>query len=62
MPYLEFTVLHVNIYDGKYIYMKAPVSEKNTPLYEYTLMPMHMRNMFSPCRIREGRGSKWKLF
>lgn len=38
---------HVNIFDGRYIYMKAPVSEANTPLYEYTTMPMHMRNLFS---------------
>lgn len=38
---------HVNIFDGRYVYMKAPVSEANTPLYEYTTMPMHMRNLFS---------------
>lgn len=39
---------HVNIYDGEYVYMKAPVKEENQPLYEYTLIPLHMRNMFSP--------------
>ncbi|MDF2513100.1 MAG: sulfatase [Herbinix sp.] len=39
---------HVNIFDGEHVYMKAPVSEENKPLYEYTLLPLHMRNMFSP--------------
>lgn len=38
---------HVNIFDGRYVYMKAPVFEGNEPLYEYTVMPMHMRNLFS---------------
>lgn len=30
---------HVNVTDGRYVYMRAPVSEDNTPLYNYTLMP-----------------------
>lgn len=38
---------HINIFDGRYVYMKAPVTEANRPLYEYTAMPMHMRNLFS---------------
>lgn len=38
---------HINIFDGRYVYMKAPVAEENKPLYEYTTMPMHMRNLFS---------------
>ena len=38
---------HVNVTDGRYVYMKAPVSSCNQPLYEYTLMPMHMRSPFS---------------
>lgn len=37
---------HVNITDGQYVYMLAPGNQKNEPLYEYTLMPTHMRNMF----------------
>ena len=53
---------HVNIYDGKYIYMKAPVSEKNTPLYEYTLMPMHMRNMFSPAELEKAAAVSGNCF
>lgn len=38
---------HVNCTDGRYVYMRAPVSPENEPLYEYTLMPTHMRSMFS---------------
>jgi arylsulfatase A-like enzyme len=38
---------HVNITDGEYVYMKAPVSQENGPLYEYTLMPAHLRCLFS---------------
>ncbi|MEG1525584.1 MAG: sulfatase [Clostridia bacterium] len=38
---------HVNVTDGRYVYMRAPVKRENTPLYNYTLMPCHMRNRFS---------------
>jgi arylsulfatase A-like enzyme len=38
---------HVNCTDGRYVYMRAPVSVENKPLFEYTLMPTHMREMFS---------------
>lgn len=38
---------HVNCTDGRYVYMRAPVRPDNQPLYEYTLMPTHMREMFS---------------
>lgn len=38
---------HVNCTDGQYVYMRAPVSPDNQPLYNYTLMPTHMRNRFS---------------
>ncbi|MBD1599573.1 sulfatase [Pseudomonas typographi] len=34
----------VNVTDGRYVYMRGPaVPEQNTPLFEYTLMPMRMR-------------------
>lgn len=36
----------VNITDGRYLYMRDPVAG-NKPLYNYTLMPTHMRCMFS---------------
>ncbi|GIK28375.1 MAG: sulfatase [Anaerolineae bacterium] len=38
---------HVSITDGRFVYMRAPATEANAPLYEYTLMPTHMREMFS---------------
>lgn len=37
---------HINVFDGRYVYMKAPVNEDNQPLYDYTLMPTHMRCRF----------------
>ena len=44
---------HVNITDGRYVYMKAPAMPENGPLYSYTLMPCHMRNMFSAEELRQ---------
>jgi hypothetical protein len=38
---------HINITDGRYVYMRAPTHAQNTPLYEYTLMPNHMRSRFA---------------
>ncbi|GIN71572.1 sulfatase [Bacillus sp. J14TS2] len=38
---------HINCTDGHYVYMRAPVTEANEPLYAYTLMPTHMRAFFS---------------
>jgi len=37
----------INITDGRYVYMRSPVNDVNVPIYEYTLMPTHMRNLFS---------------
>lgn len=36
---------HVNITDGRYVYMRAPEGENI--VYNYTLMPTHMRCLFS---------------
>lgn len=41
---------HVNVTDGDYVYMRAAQSEKNTPLYNYTLMPSHL---FVPFSVEE---------
>jgi arylsulfatase A-like enzyme len=38
---------HVNVTDGRYVYMRAPATPENQPLYNYTLMPTHMRARFS---------------
>ena len=46
---------HVNITDGRYVYMRAPVSSENTPLYEYTVMPCHMREPFDVKELANAR-------
>ena len=38
--------LHVNVTDGRYVYMRGPATENNQPLFDYTLMPAHMRHAF----------------
>lgn len=38
---------HVNVTDGQYVYMRAPQSTDNKPLFQYTLMPTHMRSAFA---------------
>lgn len=38
---------HVNCTDGRYVYMRAPQNSLNEPIYNYTLMPTHMRGYFS---------------
>lgn len=38
---------HVNVTDGRYVYMRGAVDAGNAPLEEYTLMPTHMRARFS---------------
>jgi hypothetical protein len=43
---------HVNITDGRYIYMRAPANPSNKPLYDYTLMPTHMRGFFSKNELK----------
>lgn len=44
---------HVNITDGRYLYMRAPVDPDNSPLYEYTIMPTHMRGMFDVTELQD---------
>ncbi|MCU6710715.1 hypothetical protein M6D81_18655 [Paenibacillus sp. J5C_2022] len=38
---------HVNCTDGRYIYMRAPAGKDNRLLFNYTLMPTHMRSRFT---------------
>ena len=42
----------VNITDGSYVYMRAN-NQDNWPLYEYTLMPTHMKAAFTPQELQE---------
>jgi hypothetical protein len=39
---------HVNVTDGRHVYMRACAQPANEPLFEYTLMPTHMRARFTP--------------
>ncbi len=41
----------VNITDGRYVYMRDPIPG-NSPLFNYTQMPTHMRSMFSVKEMR----------
>ncbi|MFB3892116.1 MAG: sulfatase [Phycisphaerae bacterium] len=49
---------HVNVTDGRYVYMRAPASADNKPLFNYTLMPTHMRNMFRMDELRAAEISR----
>lgn len=49
---------HVNMTDGTYVYMRGPADASNGPLYNYTLMPTHMRSRFSPEELRQARLSE----
>ena len=43
---------HVNVTDGRYVYMRASATLENGPLLEHTLMPTHMRGRFTPAELR----------
>ncbi|MBN1581887.1 MAG: sulfatase, partial [Anaerolineae bacterium] len=44
---------HVNVTDGRYTYMRAPARPENQPLYDYTLMPTHMRHTFGVDELQD---------
>jgi hypothetical protein len=44
---------HVNVTDGRYVYMRGPASEENGPVCQYTLMPAHMQHMFKPDELKQ---------
>ena len=47
---------HVNICDGRYVYMRGPLDPtQNEPLYEYMLMPNHMRERFGVEELQDIR-------
>ena len=43
----------VNVTDGRYVYMRGPATAQNAPLYEYTLMPAHMRHAFEVAELQD---------
>jgi len=38
----------VNLTEGRHVYFRSPATSDNGPLFNYTLMPTHMRGRFSP--------------
>jgi len=46
---------HVNVTDGRYVYWRGAASEANEPLFEYTLMPTHMRRTFEVDQLQDIR-------
>jgi hypothetical protein len=42
-----------NITDGRYTYFRYPQDMRTQELFEYTLMPTHLRSFFSPQALRE---------
>ncbi|MCX4724312.1 sulfatase [Streptomyces sp. NPDC090052] len=43
---------HVNVTDGRYVYMRACADPSNQPLEEYTLMPTHMASRFATAELQ----------
>jgi arylsulfatase A-like enzyme len=46
--------LQVNVTDGRYVYMRAPATADNQPLFDYTLMAARMRTLFTLPEISAG--------
>ena len=44
---------HVNVTDGRFVYMRGPTNAANGPLNEYTLMPSRMKRMMRPSELRD---------
>ncbi|MDQ0618112.1 sulfatase [Arthrobacter globiformis] len=44
---------HVNVTDGRYVYMRAAADPANAPLEDYTLMPTHMRSRFGVAELEQ---------
>ena len=43
---------NINITNGKYVYMRAPVYRTPHNLYEYTLMPTRINQRFTPAELQ----------
>ena len=43
----------VNVTDGRYVYMRSAISDDALHLFEYTLMPTHMKAPFEPSELQE---------
>ncbi len=45
--------MHVNVTDGRYTYMRCASAPDNRPLYQYTLMPAHIKKYMHAEEIRQ---------
>jgi arylsulfatase A-like enzyme len=43
---------HVNVFDGRYVYMRGFAGTANRPLYEYTLMPTKLAHTFDVAELQ----------
>ncbi len=43
---------HVNITDGRYVYMRSPTEQGIDGLFEYTLMPTRINRRFTPAELQ----------
>lgn len=48
---------HINVTDGRYVYMRAPKERGNGPLSDTPSMPTHMRSRFGPENCRTSNWS-----
>lgn len=44
---------HVNVTDGRHVYMRASATRENSPIEDFTLMPTHMRSRFSVAELAD---------
>lgn len=44
---------HVNVTDGRYVYMRASADVSNGPIEDFTLMPTHMRSRFAVAELED---------
>lgn len=51
--YFGYFGAHINVCDGKQVYMRAPISRYAHSIHEYTLMPTHMRERFQPSELQD---------
>lgn len=46
---------HINCTNGRYVYMHGPQSPENQPLFNYTLMPTHIRGFFELDELKDAQ-------
>lgn len=44
---------HINVTDGRYVYMRAPIDPNDKNLFNYTLMPTHIYSLFTPEELQD---------